>query len=300
MPVLQRQLLTPGTTFLNSVKVGGGVKFVQPYCLELRLRGAASLQVTLQPAVAGASSHTVRLTSKRPGWTTIHFLIGPGAFTAHSADTGYVIELKNANPGVPVVIEEGQLTHGAVLTPQQLFASSLCNDAMTTAECLGALKREVDATKTFAATLPYLMEWESLLKRRFAKGSEDWSAGSREEFDQVMVEAADQVFEQVKQELAEYYELDVLVDGLEEALKEYLPKVVRGMLVWIERLAVVGSFFEASVPSMTATDHQQAVLSGEVALGLPLRRRLQDQMPLSHERLLEISAKPWPAILPAP
>ena len=301
MSLLARKQITAGTTFLSSVKVAGGQPFKSPYCLELKLKAPAQLSVNLIAAGAVAPAHTVIVKSKLPGWVTVHFMVGPTAMSGMGVMSEFGVELKNLNAGQQVAIEEGQLTYGATMVaPHEKFESRFCRDEFTTAECLGILKSEVQLARTYLATLPYVLEWEMLLRKRFGKGSDGWSEGGREEFETFADGAQDTLLEPVEEELLKRLELDKVVEAVVEALKDTLPRMFRGLLAWIERLSIVGEIFQASAPSFTATDHQMAVLSGEVALGIPLRERLQEQVPLIHQRLSETIVKPAPTIGPKP
>jgi hypothetical protein len=305
MPLLTRKPLSNGTSFLQSIKVASGQSFKAPYSLELKLKAAASLSVNLIPAGSVTPSHTVVVKSKAPGWITFHFLLGPSN-AGPTAFGDFAVEIKNLVSGQQVVIEEGQLTYGATMVvPHDEFESRLCQDAFTTAECLGILKAEVEASRSIVAALPYLMEWESVLKKRFAdKGTDAWSEGNRDEFntlvDGVMGEAQDQI----QEELMKRMEYDLIVESIEETLKMVLPVMVRGMLPWLERAAAFSVAYDATAaffgPSVTATDHQMAVLSGEAALYVPIRARFLEQMPVVHRVLADAIIVPGPTIGPKP
>lgn len=305
MPLLSRKLLTPGTSFLNNVKVSGGQAFTAPYSLELKLKSAASLAVNLIPANTATPSHSVTATSKTPGWVTFHFLLGPGAINAASPLGDFVVEIKNLNAGQLVLIEEGQLTFEAtMMLPQNKFESRLCKETYTTAECLSILRAEVAASHSLVAALPYLMEWESLLVKRFGKGTDGWSDANRDEFNLLVDAAMDRAQDKIKEELAKRMEFDVIIESIEETLKKLLPVMVRGMLPWIERLGaygtILGTIMDLFSPSVIATNHQMVVLSGEAALYVPIRELLREQMPTVHMELSNIIVAPSPAIGPQP
>lgn len=305
MPLLTRKPLTAGTTFLQAVKVAGGQAFTAPYSLELKLKSAASLAVNLIPAGAAAPSHTVTAKSKTPGWVTFHFLLGPGANGAATAFGDFAVEIKNLNAGQQVVIEEGQLTFGATMVvPHERFESRLCQETFTTAECLSILRAEVAASRSLVAALPYLMEWESLLVKRFGKGTDKWSDGNRDEFNSLVDAAMDEAQDKIKEEMTKRMEFDLIVESIEETLKKLLPVMVRGMLPWIERLGtygtICGTIMDLFSPSVIVTNHQMAVLSGEAALHVPIRERFLEQMPAVHKVLSDTIVTPGPSIGPLP
>lgn len=304
MPLLSRKQLSNGTSFLQSIKVAAGQAFKAPYSLELKLKTAAALSVNLIPAGTVTPSHTVVVKSKVPGWVTFHFILGPSSGGPTAFDD-FVVEIKNLVPGQQVVIEEGQLTYGATMVaPHDKFESRVCQDTFTIAECLGILKSEVEASRTVIAALPYLIEWETVLKKRFGgKGTDKWSEGNRDEFNNLVDQIMDEAQEQIKDELMQRTEYDLIVESIEKALKELLPVMVRGVLPWVERAAALSAAFDTAfalfAPSVIATDHQMAVLSGEAALHVPIRARFLEQMPVVHKVLVDSILASGPTIGPS-
>ncbi len=301
MTLLTRRQITPNTTFLKVVQVANGTKFKAPYCLELKLRSASKLSVSLISSLGAAPTHTVALESKMPGWVVFHFLIGPMAMTGVTLLGDFSIEINNLNSGQQIVIEEGLLTYGAdMVTPNLSFQSGLCKSTSTIEECLKILKGEVNATRSLVATVPYLLEWESLLFQRFGKSSNKWSQDSRDEFEKFVVDITDELTDLFNEELLKRLMKDKVVEAIIASMRKLIPELLLGLLPWIERLSAYGLLFHAFTPSFTATEHQMAVLSGEVALLTPFRERLLEQSPILHQKISDTIVKPMQTIIPTP
>lgn len=310
MTGMSRYPLTADTKFANSVRLAKGAAFEGVYCLELFVAAPAKIAINLIPEGTTVAVHTVMFETVKPVWLVTHFLVGSFAFKQYMPGTKYMVELQNLAPGTTVQIAQGQLTYASTLEASRAsFASGLCTGDMTPMMCLSALKAEVDATKSWAATLPYLNEWDTQLARHFGRSSIEWSEGAAEEQRKVLAEAMSAALDEVEktlgEELLEKMKLAELAKELEAELKAWLRHRSARLVVWIERLAKFSAVYDVLdvlfTPSRIATDHQEAVLAGQVCLDAVAERLLAAEFPRTYDAVRRVDlAPPGPVIGPKP